>query len=75
MIYFLIFFIGTTIGAIIGFMFAAVLAAGGHSDDVQEAYHQGFVKGKDSVLKDVKDVNDLYNKYKDLADGHNDTRC
>lgn len=72
MIYALVGFICAVVGAIIGFVFAAVLAVGGHSDDLQEAYHQGFVEGRNSVLKDV---NNLYDKYKDMANEHNNIRC
>lgn len=73
MIYFLIFFIGTTIGAFIGFILAAVLTAGGHSDDLQRAYERGLKDGRNNALKDI---NEMCDKYKDLANGHNnDVRC
>lgn len=64
MIYFLI----LTVGAIVGFAISAILTAGSHSDDLQEAYHQGFQDGKSSVLSNV---NNLYDKYKEQANEHN----
>ena len=68
MIYFLIFFIGAVIGAIVGFAVAAVLAAGSNSDDLQEAYNKDFKNGRNSVLTEV---NNLQNKYKNMADEYN----
>ena len=69
---FLLLFIGLIIGTVIGFVLSAILKTGGHYDDLQEAYGQGFKDGRNSALKDV---NNLYNKYKDIANGNNDIRC
>ena len=66
---YLLFFL---IGVIVGIVILALLKTSGHYDDLQEAYAQGFKDGKSSALKDV---NNLYNKYKDIADGNNDIRC
>ena len=73
MIRFLIFLIGLIIliiGACIGFFTAAVLKVGSDSDDLEEAYQNGF---KDGVAA-LKDVNNLYNKYKDMANRHNNIK-
>lgn len=60
------------IGAIIGFLLAAILTASSKADDLQEAYNYGLEEGKRIAMKDVEN---LYNKYKDLANVYNDNRC
>lgn len=60
------------IGAIIGFLLAAILTASSKADDLQEAYNYGLEEGKKITIKDVEN---LYNKYKDLANVYNDNRC
>lgn len=71
MIYFLMFFIGATIGSFMGFILASILTAGGHSDDLQTAYERGLRDGKNVALKDV---NELYDKYKNMVNVHNEDR-
>lgn len=68
MTYLLFFLIGVIVGATI----LALLKTSGSYDDLNEAYGQGFKDGRNSALKDV---NNLYNKYKDISDGNNDIRC
>lgn len=57
------------IGAIIGFFIAAILTIARHSDDLQEAYNFGLEEGKRIAMQDVEN---LYNKYKDMANVNND---
>lgn len=66
-----LFLFGIVLGALVGFIVACLLAAGSNSDDLQDAYNLGFKDGKNATLDDV---NNLYNKYKDMADGHNNDR-
>lgn len=61
--------IGIIFGALIGFIIAGIMSS--NSDNLQDAYNNGFKDGKNFALEDV---NNLYNKYKDMVNGYNDDR-